>query len=65
MATSTIAFVHDSAHVAALLDSPEIAGLVTELESTRWTGRPGYPIRAMVGAALAKSVYACRPGPGL
>jgi hypothetical protein len=30
---------------------------VTELEATRWTGRPGYPIRAMVGMALAKSLY--------
>ncbi len=24
----------------------------------RWTGRPGYPLRAMIGMALAKSVYA-------
>lgn len=24
----------------------------------RWTGRPGYPIRALVGAALVKSMYA-------
>jgi hypothetical protein len=44
--------------LAGLLDSPEIAGLVSELEATRWTGRPGYPIRSMVGMALAKSVYA-------
>ena len=43
--------------LAGLLDSPEIAALVSELESTRWTGRPGYPIRAMVGMALAKSMY--------
>jgi hypothetical protein len=42
----------------ALLDSPEIGKLVAELEETRWTGRPGYPIRAMVGAALIKSLYA-------
>jgi len=33
--------------LAALLDSPEIAELVRELDATRWTGRPGY--RAMVG----------------
>jgi hypothetical protein len=32
--------------------------LIADLEATRWTGRPGYPIRAMVGMALAKSVYA-------
>src|SRR5439155_12529215 len=41
----------------ALLDSPEIAGLIAQLEETRWTGRPGYPIRAMVGLALVKSLY--------
>ena len=57
MATSNVPLVRDAAHVGALLDSPEIAGLITELEATRWTGRPGYPIRAMVGLALVKSVY--------
>jgi Transposase domain (DUF772) len=41
-----------------VLGSPEIAALVSELEATRWTGRPGYPIRSMVGMALAKSIYA-------
>ncbi len=43
--------------LAGLLDSPEVTGLIVELEATRWTGRPGYPIRAMVGMALAKSLY--------
>src|SRR3954470_357837 len=43
--------------LAGLLDSPEISALVSELEATRWTGRPGYPIRAMVGMALVKSLY--------
>jgi hypothetical protein len=47
----------DAVQVAALLDSPEIAELVSELAATRWTGRPGYPIRAMVGMALAKPLY--------
>jgi hypothetical protein len=47
----------DAVQLAALLDSPEIAQLVSELTATRWTGRPGYPIRAMVGMALAKSLY--------
>jgi hypothetical protein len=47
-----------ASELASLLDSPEIAALVSELEATRWTGRPGYPIRAMVGMALAKSMYA-------
>jgi hypothetical protein len=41
-----------------VLDSPEIAALVSELEATRWTGRPGYPIRGMIGMALAKTIYA-------
>jgi hypothetical protein len=44
--------------LVGLLDSPEIAELIADLEATRWTGRPGYPIRAMVGMALAKSLYA-------
>ncbi|MBA3261835.1 MAG: transposase [Thermoleophilaceae bacterium] len=32
--------------------------MVAQLDGTRWTGRPGYPIRAMVGMALVKSLYA-------
>ena len=44
--------------VAALLDSPEIAQLIAEFEGLRWTGRRGYPIRSLVGACLAKSLYA-------
>jgi hypothetical protein len=47
-----------AAQLAALLDSPEVARLTAELQATRWTGRPGYPIRAMIGMALAKSLYA-------
>jgi hypothetical protein len=43
--------------LAEVLDSPEIAALVSELEATRWTGRPGYPIRGLVGMALTKSIY--------
>ena len=43
--------------LAGLLDSPEIGRLIAELDETRWTGRPGYPLRAMVGMALAKSLY--------
>jgi hypothetical protein len=43
--------------LAGLLDSPEIGRLIAELDETRWTGRPGYPLRAMVGVALAKSIY--------
>jgi Transposase DDE domain len=44
--------------VAALLDSPEIADLIGELEALRWTGRKGYPIRSLVGACFVKSLYA-------
>jgi hypothetical protein len=44
--------------LAEVLDSPEIAALISELEATRWTGRPGYPLRSMLGMALAKSMYA-------
>ena len=49
-----------ASELAGLLDSPEIAGLIHALEATRSTGRPGYPLRAMVGMALAKSMY-CIP----
>jgi hypothetical protein len=41
-----------------ILDSPEVRVLVAELEELRWTGRPGYPIRSMIGMALAKAIYA-------
>ncbi len=47
----------DAVQIAGLLDSPEIDQFVTELAATRWTGRPGYPIRTMVGMALTKSIY--------
>ena len=58
MATSTIALARDAAQVAALLDSPEITALISELEATRWTGRPGYPVRSMISLVLVKSLYA-------
>ena len=58
MATAKVPRPSDAEQVGALLDSPEIAALVSELEATRWTGRPGYPIRSIVGMALAKSIYA-------
>jgi hypothetical protein len=43
--------------IAALLNSPEVALLITELDALRWTGRPGYGARALVGAALIKALY--------
>ncbi len=44
----------DAGMLKGLLDAPEIVSLIAELEATRWTGRPGYPIRAMVGMTLTK-----------
>ncbi|MDQ3155104.1 MAG: transposase [Actinomycetota bacterium] len=57
MAVQNVPPLRGAAQVAALLDSPEIARLISDLQETRWTGRPGYAIRAMVGLALVKSVY--------
>src|SRR5438046_2345592 len=57
MATGNVHPTRDANQLADLLDSPEIAGLVAKLQETRWTGRPGYPLRAMVGMALVKSLY--------
>jgi hypothetical protein len=58
MASPKVAGGAASAALKAVLDSPEIGRLIEELEATRWTGRPGYPIRTMIGLALAKSLYA-------
>jgi Transposase DDE domain len=44
--------------VAALLDSPEIALLIAELDALRWTGRKGYGARTLLGACLVKSLFA-------
>jgi len=44
--------------VAELLDSPEIAALIAELDALRWTRRKGYGTRALVGACLVKSLFA-------
>jgi hypothetical protein len=43
--------------ITRLLASAVVRALVADLEATRWTGRPGYPIRTMVGMALVKSLY--------
>jgi Transposase DDE domain/Transposase domain (DUF772) len=58
MATPKVAGGAASAALKAVLDSPEIGRLIEELSATRWTGRPGHPVRTMVGLALAKSLYA-------
>jgi hypothetical protein len=57
VARTTVTLRDDASQVAALLDTPEIGALIADLDATRWTGRPGYPIRTMVGLALVKSVY--------
>jgi hypothetical protein len=58
MATAKVPRLSDAEQVGNVLESPEVAALISELEATRWTGRPGYPIRSMVGMALAKAIYA-------
>ena len=58
MATAKVPSPHDAGQVAALLRLPEIIQLIADLGETRQTGRPGYPVRTMIGAALAKAVYA-------
>jgi Transposase DDE domain len=58
VASTTVTSGRDAAHIRALLSSPEIAGLIAQLQLTRWTGRPGYPLCAMVGLALVKGVDA-------
>ena len=57
MASTKVPSLRDARQVAALLALPEIVQLIADLGETRWTGRPGYPIRTMVGAALVKAVY--------
>ena len=44
--------------VATILDSPEVAALIAELDALRWTGRKGYGARTMLGACLVKALYA-------
>ncbi|MGI8809485.1 MAG: transposase [Acidimicrobiales bacterium] len=58
MAKTTVPPNRDERKIATLLASPEVVALIADLQATRWTGRPGYPIRAMVGMALVKSMYA-------
>ena len=58
MTTTNVARRSVAANLSDILASPEVEQLIERLQATRWTGRPGYPIRAMVGMALAKSFYA-------
>jgi len=44
--------------LSGILASSEVSRLIDELQTTRWTGRPGYPLRSMLGMMLTKSLYA-------
>jgi IS5 family transposase len=44
--------------LSIILDSIEIADLIEQLEFLRWTGRPGYSTRTLMGVVLTKSLYA-------
>ena len=57
MTNPKIEGTRDSQGLARLLDSAPVRELIATLEATRWTGRPGYPIRTMVGMALVKALY--------
>jgi hypothetical protein len=57
MAKATVLPRRDAEQIKGLLRSPEVAALIADLETTRWTGRPAYPIRTMVGMTLVKSLY--------
>jgi IS5 family transposase len=56
--TKTVARRSVAEDLSRILESPEVSCLIDELDATRQTGRPGYPLRVMVGMALAKSLYA-------
>ena len=58
MAGSKVTHAHDAKSVRALLDLPEIRQFISDLDELRWTGRPGFGSRVMVGAMLVKAVYA-------
>ncbi len=58
MTSQTVAPHSAAVALEAIIESPEIARMIADLDATRWTGRPGYPIRSMIGMALAKSLYA-------
>jgi IS5 family transposase len=57
MTTQNVARRSVAENLSDILASPEVSRLIDELQATRWTGRPGYPLRAMIGMALAKSLY--------
>src|SRR5918911_2201645 len=56
MASGKVARRADARDIAALLDSPELAPLIRDLE-VHGRGRKGYGPRALVGACLIKALY--------
>ena len=58
MAGSTVTRRSVAFEIATILDSPEVAALIAELDALRWTGRKGYGARTMLGACLVKTLYA-------
>jgi IS5 family transposase len=58
MTTQNVARRPVAENLSDILASDEVSRLIDELQTTRWTGRPGYPLRSMIGMALAKSLYA-------
>lgn len=58
MAASIVPRVSACEQVTRALGLPEVQALIEHLEATRWTGRPGYSVRAMIGMCLIKAVYA-------
>jgi hypothetical protein len=57
MTTQNVARRSVAENLSDILASSEVSRLIDELQATRETGRPGYPLRAMIGMALAKSLY--------
>jgi transposase, IS5 family len=58
MTTQNVARRSVASDLSRILESFEVSRLIDELQATRSTGRPGYPLRSMIGMALAKSMYA-------
>lgn len=58
MAGTTVPRRSVATEVATILDSPEVAALVAELEAIRFVGRRGYGSRALLGACVVKALYA-------
>lgn len=58
MATAKVSRRSVASDVAAILNSPEVAALIAELDSLRFVGRRGYGPRALLGACVVKALYA-------